>query len=109
MIGLATRFLPGGEMLICCAALVALFALCGCAAGARCRIRKCRTVRRCFRCLGKDKFVDFEVVFIVQEAVMYSTQKLNSCVRFTAGDQQVCTDVDEHGKFFQPLSLLVEQ
>eukprot|EP00747_Dinoflagellata_sp_TGD_P212731 gnl/TRDRNA2_/TRDRNA2_85784_c1_seq2.p1 gnl/TRDRNA2_/TRDRNA2_85784_c1~~gnl/TRDRNA2_/TRDRNA2_85784_c1_seq2.p1 ORF type:complete len:353 (-),score=86.63 gnl/TRDRNA2_/TRDRNA2_85784_c1_seq2:81-1139(-) len=85
-----------------------LFGLCYCCA--RCRMRDCACIKRCLRCIGVDKFDDFEMMVLVHEALFTaSATKMTTMVRITAGGQSVQTDSNSKGNFQQPLTILVEQ
>merc|ERR1719261_620057 len=89
-------------------AIAALVVICGCCM--RCRMRDCACIKRCLRCIGVDKFDDFEMMVLVHEALYTaSAQKMSTLVRITAGGQTVSTDQNSKGNFQQPLTLFVEQ
>merc|ERR1719353_1500165 len=73
-------------------------------------MRDCSCIKRCFRCLGIDKFDDFEMMVVVHEALYTSAAtKMSTMVRITAGPQSVQTDPNSKGNFQQPLTVFVEQ
>lgn len=77
---------------------------------ARCRMRHCGCIKRLLRCIGCDRFEDFELVILVHEATYTATKKkVNAYIRVTAGFHTVKTDESSKGIFQQPLSLFVEQ
>eukprot|EP00405_Crypthecodinium_cohnii_P025956 CAMPEP_0206499202 /NCGR_PEP_ID=MMETSP0324_2-20121206/51547_1 /ASSEMBLY_ACC=CAM_ASM_000836 /TAXON_ID=2866 /ORGANISM="Crypthecodinium cohnii, Strain Seligo" /LENGTH=336 /DNA_ID=CAMNT_0053985731 /DNA_START=122 /DNA_END=1130 /DNA_ORIENTATION=+ len=67
-------------------------------------------MKRIFRYIGVDNFDDYEVMFLVHEAMANSSSgKLNFCVRITAGGHTVQTEYRSNSVFQENLLLAVEQ
>lgn len=93
-----------------CAMFSAAFVLCGCLYCLKCQLRQCSCVKYLLRVMGIDKFEDFELMLLVHQAVFEgSTEKMETCIRVTAGSHCVKTDYSNVGMFQQPLHISVEQ
>lgn len=109
MIGLLLRGFSGGFWIFGGTAF-ALCAICGIYKCAKCRLRDLNCIKSCLRFLGSDKFSDFEMMMLIQEAHFVSKREKNSVfVRVNAGSQTVETDRSTNGIFQQPIVLFVEQ
>mmetsp|Transcript_137917 Transcript_137917/g.358313 ORF Transcript_137917/g.358313 Transcript_137917/m.358313 type:complete len:245 (-) Transcript_137917:75-809(-) len=95
-----------GGCFTCLAAFCAIFGLYRCF---KCRLRDFCCCRLLLRCLGVDRFAEFEVLIHVHEALYTSSKEIYTCVRLRVGNQRAMTDKDKRGQFDQHVSMFVEQ
>jgi len=111
MIGLVFRAFSGPMYMM--GAVAGAAVLCGlCACCVRCRMRDCGCIKKCLRCMGCDKFDDFELMVLVHEAMFDRVgipAKVATMVGITAGRHSVQTDPNTKSVFQQPLHISVEQ
>lgn len=91
------------------APVAGILALCGCMACVNCRCRDCACIKCFLRCIGWDKFDDFELMVLVHEALFQANGKMSTAVKVTAGSHSQKTDWNTKGVFQQPLHIFVEQ
>lgn len=75
-----------------------------------CGLRSIPCCRRVFRAVGVDDFDDFDVMFVVHEAIASnSSGKINFCVRITAGRNTAQTEFRSTSHFQENMQLRIEQ
>lgn len=103
----------GARGLLCTLPMMLCSGICGmcsCCCCGRFRIRNFACIKRLLRCIGCDRFDDFEMTMLVHESFYdQKKSKIKTTVRITAGDHSVMTDASSSGMYQQPLTVLVEQ
>jgi len=98
-----------GASLGACAVLVVIASVFCCCCYAKGGCRACRCGKGFLRCIGWDKYADAEVFFVVKTAKFVSVDKIETCVKLTAGGFTVQTFADSSGTFHEVLSLFIAQ